>query len=117
MKRESDRAFLLRSVNFKESDKIVTLFLERMGKISAMAKGARKSWRRFGGALEPFSLFEVTVVQGKGNLWRLDEATLISPHSDLASDLSQGVTGEVHYVDGGYNIVGIPSPGRMSRDS
>ena len=31
----------------------------------------------------------------------------------LASDLSQGVTGEVHYVDGGYNIVGIPSPGRM----
>jgi enoyl-[acyl-carrier protein] reductase I len=35
----------------------------------------------------------------------------------LASDLSQGVTGEVHYVDGGYNIVGIPSPGRMSRPS
>ncbi len=31
----------------------------------------------------------------------------------FASDLSQGVTGEVHYVDGGYNIVGIPSPGRM----
>ena len=31
----------------------------------------------------------------------------------LASDLSRGVTGEVHYVDGGYNIVGIPSPGRM----
>jgi len=35
----------------------------------------------------------------------------------LASDLSQGVTGEVHFVDGGYNIVGIPSPGRMSRNS
>ena len=33
----------------------------------------------------------------------------------LASDLSRGVTGEVHYVDGGYNVVGIPSPGRMSR--
>jgi len=26
----------------------------------------------------------------------------------LASDLSRKVTGEVHYVDGGYNIVGIP---------
>lgn len=33
----------------------------------------------------------------------------------LASDLSAGVTGEVHYVDCGYNIVGIPSPGRMNR--
>ena len=27
----------------------------------------------------------------------------------LVSDLSSGVTGEVHFVDGGYNSVGIPS--------
>jgi len=27
----------------------------------------------------------------------------------LLSDLSGGVTGEVHYVDSGYNIVGMPS--------
>ena len=26
----------------------------------------------------------------------------------LGSDLSAGVTGEVHYVDAGYNIVGLP---------
>ena len=32
----------------------------------------------------------------------------------LASDLSQGVTGEVHYVDGGYNIVGIPPAARVA---
>ena len=29
----------------------------------------------------------------------------------LLSDLSAGVTGEVHHVDGGYNIIGIPRPG------
>jgi enoyl-[acyl-carrier protein] reductase I len=28
----------------------------------------------------------------------------------LCSDLAAGVTGEVHYVDAGYNIVGLPSP-------
>ena len=28
----------------------------------------------------------------------------------LLSDLSRGVTGEVHFVDGGYNIVGMPRP-------
>ena len=33
----------------------------------------------------------------------------------LLSDLSAGVTGEVLYVDGGYNVVGIPSPARMSK--
>jgi len=27
----------------------------------------------------------------------------------LCSDLAAGVTGEVHYVDAGYNIVGLPS--------
>ena len=27
----------------------------------------------------------------------------------LLSDLSGGVTGEIHYVDSGYNIVGMPS--------
>lgn len=32
------------------------------------------------------------------------------------SDLSRGVTGETHYVDGGYNVVGIPSPRRMDKD-
>jgi len=35
----------------------------------------------------------------------------------LASDLSQGVTGEIHYVDAGYNVIGIPSPKRMDRNA
>lgn len=35
----------------------------------------------------------------------------------LLSDLSAGVTGEVHHVDCGYNIVGIPAPGRMDDDT
>ncbi len=29
----------------------------------------------------------------------------------LLSDLSAGVTGVVHHVDAGYNVIGIPSPG------
>jgi enoyl-[acyl-carrier protein] reductase I len=28
----------------------------------------------------------------------------------LCSDLAAGVTGEVHYVDSGYNVIGVPSP-------
>ncbi|HSR72429.1 MAG TPA: SDR family oxidoreductase, partial [Kiloniellales bacterium] len=31
----------------------------------------------------------------------------------LLSDLAAGVTGEILYVDGGYNTVGIPSPQRL----
>ena len=32
----------------------------------------------------------------------------------LLCDLSNGVTGEVHHVDGGYNTIGIPSPRRLN---
>lgn len=34
----------------------------------------------------------------------------------LLSDLSAGVTGEVHHVDSGYHAVGIPSPLRMQTE-
>ena len=32
----------------------------------------------------------------------------------LLSDLGGGVTGEIHYVDAGYNKVGMPDPKNMS---
>ena len=32
----------------------------------------------------------------------------------LLSDLANGVTGEIHYVDAGYNKVGMPDPKNIS---
>ena len=32
----------------------------------------------------------------------------------LTSDLASGVTGEIHYVDAGYNKVGMPNPKNIS---
>ena len=32
----------------------------------------------------------------------------------LISDLAAGVTGEIHYVDAGYNKVGMPNPKNIS---
>ena len=34
----------------------------------------------------------------------------------LISPLSAGVTGEVHHVDGGYNLIGIPLPRNLNGD-
>jgi enoyl-[acyl-carrier protein] reductase I len=34
----------------------------------------------------------------------------------LLSDLSGGVTGEVHYVDAGYNIISMPRPGELKNN-
>jgi enoyl-[acyl-carrier protein] reductase I len=34
----------------------------------------------------------------------------------LLSELSGGVTGEIHYVDSGYNIIAMPRPDELMRD-
>jgi DNA repair protein RecO (recombination protein O) len=76
-------------VDFGESDRIITLMTEERGKIGALARGARKSCKRFGGALESFTLLEATFGHRKGQLWPLKEATLLEAYPGLAADLSR----------------------------
>jgi len=49
-------AIVLRSWPYGESDKIVTFLTEKHGKVTGIAKGAKRSIRRFLNSLEPFSL-------------------------------------------------------------
>jgi DNA repair protein RecO (recombination protein O) len=48
-------AINIRSRNTGEADKIITLFSKRLGKIQAIAKGARRPTSKFGGRLELLS--------------------------------------------------------------
>jgi len=52
-------AIVLRSWPYGESDKIVSFFTETRGKITGIAKGAKRSRRRFVNTLEPFSLVDL----------------------------------------------------------
>ena len=49
-------ALVLRTRPFGESDKIVSFLTQDLGKITGIAKGAKRSRRRFMNSLEPFSL-------------------------------------------------------------
>ena len=49
-------AIVLRSWSFGESDKIVSFLTESHGKLTGIAKGAKRSRKRFANSLEPFSL-------------------------------------------------------------
>ena len=53
--RESE-AIVLRSYPFREADLLVTFFTRAEGKVRGVARSAKKSKRRFGGALEPLTL-------------------------------------------------------------
>lgn len=52
------RALLLKQVDTGEADRVVTLLTEDLGKVSAIARGARRSRKRFGAALSLFVLAE-----------------------------------------------------------
>src|SRR5262245_33859927 len=62
---EQADALVLRAVDYGESDRVVTLFTREHGCVSAMARAARKSKRRFAGALEGFALIHVELSTGR----------------------------------------------------
>jgi DNA repair protein RecO (recombination protein O) len=79
-------ALVLRSVEFGESDLIVHLLMPDAGRLTAIAKGARRSLRRFPGTLDLFNHLRVQVAQRRSaGLARLEQATLIEPFTSCAA--------------------------------
>jgi DNA repair protein RecO (recombination protein O) len=75
--RESE-AFVLRSGPLGESDRIVTFLTRASGKLRGVAKGARRSRRRFGANLEPLSRVRLQYAQREGtDLARIEGAELL----------------------------------------
>lgn len=82
-------AILLRRVDFGEDDLILTVFSLTRGKISLIAKSARKSRKRFCGLLDLFSACDMVCSTGRGRLPVLQEATLRHPFSRIRSDFKK----------------------------
>lgn len=81
-------ALLLRRVEHGESDLVLSLFTKDLGKLSALARGARKSRKRFGGALEPFQTLSVHLDEPlAGELFALREASIEKPRLSLTANL------------------------------
>jgi DNA repair protein RecO (recombination protein O) len=58
-------ALVIGSMRFKEADSIVTLYTKERGRLSAIARGLRKTKSKVGGRLEPFTLTQVTLHTGR----------------------------------------------------
>ncbi len=86
----STPAILLRRLDYGDFDLILTFLSLQRGKISLIAKSAKKSKKRFAGVLELFSLIEVVASMGKGRgLPVLQEAALKSPYSTIRTDIKK----------------------------
>ncbi|MCF6265201.1 MAG: DNA repair protein RecO [Desulfuromusa sp.] len=82
-------AVVLRHTNYGESDIILTLFTAEYGLQKAFAKAARKSRKRFGAVLDPFTQAVFQWKKGRGAFWLLLDAELISSRFGLRSDLQR----------------------------
>lgn len=81
-------AYVLSRVPYGESDLIVHLFTEALGKISALARGARRSQKRFGGSLEPIHTLQVEVTdKPSSDLCTLHEAHLSRARTAIIGNL------------------------------
>lgn len=89
MERFNCRALVLASVDYGEADRVVTLLTDERGRLAAFARSARKSRRRFPGALEPFTLLRVQLCETRGQTFRLDGAEVEDGFGELREEIGR----------------------------
>lgn len=83
-------AIVLRLMDYGESDLIVTFCTAELGKLRGIAKGARRSRKRFANALEPFSRLQILFSRRRPESLALIEAcTVISHFPAIRADLGK----------------------------
>lgn len=84
---QQTEALVLRSLPYGESDLILHLLLPGSGRLPAIAKGARRSVKRFSGTLDLFQHLRVTVDRRRrSSMARLDQASLLRNFDALRVD-------------------------------
>ncbi|MBV9341936.1 MAG: DNA repair protein RecO [Acidobacteria bacterium] len=87
MSLKQSEAIVLRTYPFRESDLLVTVFTRLEGKVRGVARAAKKSRRRFGGALEPLTQVKATYEdRERQELARLDACEVLE--SPLTSEVT-----------------------------
>jgi DNA repair protein RecO (recombination protein O) len=79
-------AVVLRSMRYGEADRILHVYTPNRGRISAIAKGVRRTRSRFGGRLEPFFRLRMDLHEGRGDLLTVTGAQTVDAYARLRGD-------------------------------
>ena len=90
----SSRAFLLRAADMGEADRRITFFTEISGTVTVVAKAARRSRKRFGGALQKYFLLDVAWSEEPGRMPILTSAAILESFWDIMANWER-----VRYAD------------------
>jgi DNA repair protein RecO (recombination protein O) len=98
---------VLRSVDYAEADRIVTLYTSDFGKVSLIARAARKSQRRFHGSLEPFAVIKAELKLGTDELGIINKAQMTRPFASIIKDYTS-----MKNAGAGLELVRLSTPER-----
>jgi DNA repair protein RecO (recombination protein O) len=79
-------ALVLRSMRYGEADRILHVYTPARGRVSAIAKGVRRTKSRFGGRMEPYFRLQMVLYQGRSDLLTVTSADTINGHPRLRED-------------------------------
>jgi DNA repair protein RecO (recombination protein O) len=79
---------VLRTIDYGEADRVVTLLLRQGGKVGAMARGAQKSKKRFAGALELGTILDLDLTSStRRQLMGITRTDLVRSYLSLGGDI------------------------------
>ncbi|MEO2015244.1 MAG: DNA repair protein RecO [Fuerstiella sp.] len=97
MSTEKAEAIVIKQVDFSESSRVVTFFSKEFGKLSALAKGAKRLKGPFDAALDLLSTCRIVFIhKSSGTLSLLTQASLVSRFSPVSGSLNSLYSG--YYV-------------------
>lgn len=82
------KGVVIKTQDFKENDKLVWIYTERFGKITAIARGAKKSKSKFLSITLPLCYGDYLVFKGK-SLFNLQEGRIINSFQGLLNNLDK----------------------------
>ena len=99
-------AITLKSRKWGDADRIVTFYTKEIGKIRAVARGARRMKSRLGASLEPLTICHLNLFEKSGDsLYRVSQVDLVEPFLRFRADLTL-MTAAARMV----NVVGAVTP-------
>lgn len=81
-------AIILQTSDFRENDKLVSFLTPDHGRLRGVARGAKRSVRRFGGILEPFAQLRLQITLSHA-LCAIGGADLITLHGGIRQELGR----------------------------
>lgn len=83
------RGIVLRRTNYAEADRILTFLTPDHGKVSAIAKGVRKTKSKLAGGIELFSVSDITYIPGRREISTLISARLEKHYGNIVKETAR----------------------------